>query len=430
MTTVERYRPPHQFPSDARSKFKTAISSSNSIVRHIPPAVPSPPRLSRNSPPQRPKISSIPPPSYTMAVDQLSQWLFTPDELKSTPSICDGLDPADERCRRAKGVNFIIQVGILLKLPQMTIGVASTFFHRFYMRRSMVEKKGGLHHYSLAATALFLATKTEECCRKTKEIVIAVAKVAQKNASLIIDEQSKEYWRWRDAMLLYEELMLEVLTFDLVVKIPYSYLIEALKTFNFEDNKHIRNVAWAFVNDSAMTMACLAMPPKDIAIGALYFAIRFNEQTAPDDEETGAPWWEVLGGTPDRILQAVEFLNEFWSDNPLRKSEIPYAGYTSSSDDLERTRRRVGSQGSSIISPPSINGDAYVSPKRQGIEEIEKASKILVENGDVISSKRKEIEDTEEELATKRARTEDAMSEEGAIEEPGEIEQDTDSVAT
>ncbi|KAH7308274.1 cyclin-like protein [Rhexocercosporidium sp. MPI-PUGE-AT-0058] len=408
MTTVERYRPPHHFHSDAPSNGPTTNSSSNSIVRNIPPAVPSPPRLSLDSPPPRPNTSSTRPPPDTMAVDQLSQWLFTPDELKATPSMCDGLDPAEERCRRAKGVNFIIQVGILLKLPQMTIGVASTFFHRFYMRRSMVEKKGGLHHYSLAATSLFLATKTEECCRKTKEIVIAVAKVAQKNASLIIDEQSKEYWRWRDAMLLYEEQMLEVLTFDLVVKIPYGFLIEALKTFHLEENKHIRNVAWAFVNDSAMTMICLAMPPKDVAIGALYFAIKFNNETVPDDEETGAPWWEVLGGSPEKIMQAVGFMNEFWSDNPLRKAETPYAGYTSSSEDLERTRRRAGSEASSIISPPSINGDTLVSPKRH------------IENGNGPTSKRKEIEDREEEPAPKRARTEDAVSEEGAIEEPGE----------
>ncbi|KAH6718699.1 cyclin-like protein [Leptodontidium sp. MPI-SDFR-AT-0119] len=420
MTTVERYRPPHHFLSDAPSNGPTTNSSSNSIVRNIPPAVPSPPRLSRNSPPQRPNTISIPSLPATMAVDQLSQWLFTPDELKATPSMCDGLDPAEERCRRAKGVNFIIQVGILLKLPQMTIGVASTFFHRFYMRRSMVEKKGGLHHYSLAATSLFLATKTEECCRKTKEIVIAVAKVAQKNASLIIDEQSKEYWRWRDAMLLYEEQMLEVLTFDLVVKIPYGFLIEALKTFNIEENKHIRNVAWAFVNDSAMTMICLAMPPKDIALGALYFAIKFNGDTIPDDE-TGAPWWEVLGGSPDRIIQAVGFMNEFWSDNPLRKAETPYAGYTSSSDDLERTRRRAASEASSIISPPSINGDSLVSPKRQRDEGTEEPPKICIQNGDRPTSKRKEIEDREEEPAPKRARTEDAVSEEGAIEEPGEL---------
>ena len=51
--------------------------------------------------------------------------------------------------RRAKGVNFIYQAGILLELPQITLYVAGVFFHRFYMRWSMVEElqKGGIHHY-------------------------------------------------------------------------------------------------------------------------------------------------------------------------------------------------------------------------------------------------------------------------------------------
>ncbi|KAK2627026.1 hypothetical protein QTJ16_004201 [Diplocarpon rosae] len=392
-----------------------------------------------------------------MAVDQMAQWLFTEDELKATPSMCDGLDPAEERSRRAKGVNFIIQTGILLKLPQITIGVASTFFHRFFMRRSMVEKQGGLHHYvspfldlsfspslplsastdrrpvakrglqSIAATALFLATKTEECCRKTKEIVIAVAKVAQKNASLIIDEQSKEYWRWRDAMLLYEELMLEVLTFDLVVKTPYSILFNALKQFNFEDNKHIRNVAWAFVNDSAMTMVSLAMPPRDVAVGALYFAIKFHGETIADEEESGSPWWSVLGGTPERIVQAVGFMNEFWSDNPLRRPENPYAGYTSSSEDLDRTRRRAGSDASSIICPPSLNGDAHHTPKSKSPDQ---ATEKVEENGTKRKGSEVEMEEGEElEPEPKRPRTEDHVSDGSASAEveSGEVDSELTS---
>lgn len=67
----------------------------------------------------------------------------------------DGLPPGEERLRRAKGVNFIIQAGVILELPQITLWVASVFFHRFYMRYSMFEEKGGLHHYvSLAADSL------------------------------------------------------------------------------------------------------------------------------------------------------------------------------------------------------------------------------------------------------------------------------------
>jgi hypothetical protein len=65
----------------------------------------------------------------------------------STPSVIDGLSLAEERLRRAKGVNFIYQAGILLDLPQITLWVAGVFFHRFYMRFSMVEEKAGIHHY-------------------------------------------------------------------------------------------------------------------------------------------------------------------------------------------------------------------------------------------------------------------------------------------
>jgi hypothetical protein len=82
-----------------------------------------------------------------MATEDSSQWLFTEAELASTPSVLEGLQIAEERCRRAKGVNFIIQAGILLKLPQLTLATASVFFHRFYMRQSMVAERGGFHHY-------------------------------------------------------------------------------------------------------------------------------------------------------------------------------------------------------------------------------------------------------------------------------------------
>ena len=54
-----------------------------------------------------------------------------------------------ERELRLKGTNFILQVGIALKLPQLTLSTAAVFFNRFLMRRSLVAKGGvkPLHHY-------------------------------------------------------------------------------------------------------------------------------------------------------------------------------------------------------------------------------------------------------------------------------------------
>jgi protein BUR2 len=76
----------------------------------------------------------------------------------------DGLTVAEERLRRIKGVNFIIQAGILLRLPHTTIWVAGVFFHRFFMRVSMVEKpESGVHHYVRPAPGIRPARRNDGC---------------------------------------------------------------------------------------------------------------------------------------------------------------------------------------------------------------------------------------------------------------------------
>jgi len=91
------------------------------------------------------------------------QWLFEEEDLHHTPSIINGgISMQEEWMRRAKGVNFIIQAGMILKLPQLTLATASVFFHRFYMRESMVAEKGGIHHY----VSLCLLHEANEMDRK------------------------------------------------------------------------------------------------------------------------------------------------------------------------------------------------------------------------------------------------------------------------
>ncbi|PHH86678.1 hypothetical protein CDD83_9888 [Cordyceps sp. RAO-2017] len=266
----------------------------------------------------------------------LNQWFFTSDEVHSTPSIVDGIPPSEERLRRAKGVNFIYQAGVMLDLPQITLWVAGVFFHRFFMRFSMVQEKGGIHHYNIAATALFLANKVEENCRKTKDIIIAVAKVAQKNAKLVIDEQSKEYWRWRDGILTYEEIMLEQLTFDLMIDNPYRHLFELLGQLDIVHNKHLRQAAWAFCNDACLTALPLLIEARDVAISAIFFAsVHTNQQI---DDISGDPWWKYLNGEEERCTRAIEVMRQFYTENPLRKQNpsLPSPAF-----DLENTRRRA-----------------------------------------------------------------------------------------
>ncbi|KAI1441791.1 cyclin-like protein [Annulohypoxylon stygium] len=354
-STIDSYRPyrePYQFPT-APNTSNNANSASKSPARRrdVPPPAPSPPTNSSRTSPPAPQsrlgaLSSGRQATKT-PITMANQWYFTQEEVLSSPSILDGLSPAEERLRRAKGVNFIYQAGILLELPQTTLYVAGVFFHRFFMRCSMVEEKHGIHHYNIAATALFLANKTEENCRKTKDIIIAVAKVAQKNAKLIVDEQSKEYWRWRDSILMFEEVMLENLTFDLIIDSPHFKLYDFLGQLGVIHNKNLRHAAWAFCNDSCLAILPLLMDARDIAIAAIFFSSTFTGERIED--VNGEPWWKALNGNEDHCAKAIQVLKEFYVENPLRKQENPYS--QSPLFILENTRRR-----GEDISQRSING--------------------------------------------------------------------------
>ncbi len=207
----------------------------------------------------------------------------------------------------------------MLKLPQLTLATASVFLHRFFMRYSMVDLPGrpGLHYYAIAATSLFLATKVEENCRKMRELVIACCRVAQKNSNLVIDEQSKEYWRWRDTILHNEDVLLEALCFDLSLEPPYNILFEFLMYFGEGNNKKLRNAAWAFVNDSNLTMLCLLFTSRTIAAAALYAAAKHCGISFPDDA-SGRPWWDVLGVELKNVKKACNYMAGVYENSPLK----------------------------------------------------------------------------------------------------------------
>ncbi|KAL1894438.1 hypothetical protein Cpir12675_003667 [Ceratocystis pirilliformis] len=323
--------------NDAASKSKSTVQN-NSLTQKTTTIHSLPQRMSL---PQRPPAMTdpVPPPPASASTKPrpdapLQQWCFTEEEVVSTTSVIDGISPAEERLRRAKGVNFIYQAGGLLELPQMTLWVAGVFFHRFYMRYSLVEQKAGVHHYNIAATALFLANKTEEICRKTKDIIIAVAKVGQKNLRLIIDEQSKDYWRWRDSILMYEEMMLEALTFDLMVENPYEHLRDIMLRLHIYPNRTLRQAAWAFCNDACLTNLPLLLSARDVAISAIFFASIHTNQLI--DDVDGQPWWVFLHSDEDNCARAIRVLCQFYTENPLRK---PIPNVSSPSFVLNSTRR-------------------------------------------------------------------------------------------
>lgn len=226
---------------------------------------------------------------------------------------------------------------------------------------------------NIAATALFLANKTEENCRKTKELIYAVVKVAQKNPRLIVDEQSKEYWKWRDSILMHEEVMLEQLTFDLMVDNPYQRLYECLDQIGMLQNKNLRDTAWAFCCDSPLTVVPLLMNAREVAISALYFAaVSLGEKI--EDDRDGEPWWRVLKSDESLIQASISVVMDFYTENPMRKSDSRYQGSPVFSLESTRRTRDVPSQteaGSSHNGTPmGTDRGGTQSPRARGRPEL------------------------------------------------------------
>lgn len=175
MASTDRYRPAREGyqPPTATAPGGGAkpdrASRSPPRRKDFPPAVPTPPQASlRNSPPR--SVTRSGPQSRAVSRERsplpaLSQWFFTPQEVQSTPSVVEGVPPSEERLRRAKGVNFIYQAGVMLDLPQITLWVAGVLFHRFYMRYSMEPSKGGIHHYVSIQHPTLVPKYSTDVCR-------------------------------------------------------------------------------------------------------------------------------------------------------------------------------------------------------------------------------------------------------------------------
>ncbi|KAK9378429.1 cyclin-like protein [Kockiozyma suomiensis] len=242
-------------------------------------------------------------------------WIFSSQELRNSPSSRDGIDFNAESLQRAKGVMFIVQVGSQLRLAAPVIYIAAMMLHRFYTRFSMKRH----HHYDIGATCIFLATKVEEHTRKLKDIVSVCCRVAQKKENLYIDEQSKEYWRWRDLILFNEELLLEALCFDFSYENPYTILATFARRFipNERNRSPLIKSSWSFLNDSAKITLCLRYPPKALASAALYYASKITKlDVVPDptirDTGEGAirNWWDDVPVSLDHIRHICSVLSD------------------------------------------------------------------------------------------------------------------------
>ncbi|KAJ5093976.1 hypothetical protein N7456_009837 [Penicillium angulare] len=297
------------------------------------------------------------------------KWLFSEGDLERTPSRFDNIVRDKEDYIRHRAVEFIWQVSMMLKMPPQTSMTATVYMHRFLMRYSLRGQYPDqapelMHPKVIAAVALFVAFKVDETMRRMKDFVVACCRVAMKQPDLIVDEQSKDYWKWRDLILQNESVMLEYLCFDLQLESPYRILWDYSLFLNVPDNRPLRHAAYAFLNDSTYTVLCLQFPARVVAAAALYAAARHCRVTFPDDSK-GRPWWEQIDVRVEDLVSACKLIVKIYERVQQNLSKnYPDFAIGDSTDPNDPTRLFHSNPTSDLT--PSLSTPAADSPAGNG----------------------------------------------------------------
>ncbi|KAH7889720.1 cyclin-like protein [Phlebopus sp. FC_14] len=202
-----------------------------------------------------------------------SQWIFPVDALQCTPSVAtSSCSIPRELYDRARGVEFLFRLGSSLGLPSSAMFTAATWFHRFFMRFSMEDYH---RQQDVAAACIFLATKTEECGRKLRDVArVCQSKITGADVSHIPGE-SVAIEQQQVAILLAEGVLLEALCFDFVTTSPHAILVDL---FDAEQTTvRVQDCAWSIAHDSYRTPLCILFSPSVIAAACFVLAQRATD---------------------------------------------------------------------------------------------------------------------------------------------------------
>ncbi|KAL5542553.1 hypothetical protein UlMin_010263 [Ulmus minor] len=244
------------------------------------------------------------------------RWYFSRKELKeNSPSRRDGVDLKKEAYLRKSYCTFLQDLGMRLKVPQVTIATAIIFCHRFFLRQSLAKND----RRTIATVCMFLAGKVEETPRPLKDVILVSYEIIHKKDPAAVQriKQKEVYEQQKELILLGERVVLATLGFDLNVQHPYKPLVEAIKKFKVAQNA-LAQVAWNFVNDGLRTSLCLQFKPHHIAAGAIFLAAKFLKVKLPSEGDN--IWWQEFDVNPRQLEEVSNQMLELYEQNRVPPS--------------------------------------------------------------------------------------------------------------
>ncbi|PIA55849.1 hypothetical protein AQUCO_00700281v1 [Aquilegia coerulea] len=239
------------------------------------------------------------------------RWYLSRRELEDlSPSRKDGIAFKKETQLRSLYCSFLQDLGMKLKVPQVTIATAMMFCHRFYLHQSHAKNDW----QTIATVSMFLASKVEETPRLLVDVIVVAYEMIHRRdpAAPQRIKQKDVYEKQKELVLIAERLLLVTIGFDFNIQHPYKPLVAALKKLDISQND-VAKVAWNFVNDWLRTSLCLQYKPHYIAAGSMYLAAKFCKVKLPSEKEK--VWWLEFDVSPQQLEEVIKKMLRLLEEN-------------------------------------------------------------------------------------------------------------------
>ncbi|KAL6248329.1 RNA polymerase II holoenzyme cyclin-like subunit [Rhinocladiella similis] len=195
-------------------------------------------------------------------------WTFTPDKLvdirddleKQNAKIIEQYPYPDRRHMMIFLRDRLLQLAKRLQFRQQCVATALVYLHRYFLSTPMQN----VNLYLLAATAFYLASKTEE---SPHHIRLVAAEARQSWPEFIPGDVAR--------LGEMEFCLISDMRSQLIVWHPYRSLIALKENQDLKLSNDELGLAWSIINDSFMTDLPLTCAPHLTAVIAMFLAVVF-----------------------------------------------------------------------------------------------------------------------------------------------------------
>nr|XP_016474496.1 PREDICTED: cyclin-L1-1-like [Nicotiana tabacum] len=176
----------------------------------------------------------------------MDTFYLTGEQIKSSPSMKDGIDEVTETTLRIYGCDLIQESGILLKLLQVVMSTGQVLFHHFYCKKLFA----CFNVKRDAASCVWIASNIEEIPKKASEVlnVFHIIECRRENLPLEhLDTSAKKYDDLKAELIRTERYILIELAFICHVEHPHKFLSIYLATLELTPETELIQRAWNLV---------------------------------------------------------------------------------------------------------------------------------------------------------------------------------------